>query len=115
MTDFVPIVLWEKLHCGGEILKMVDTFAMRVAFISETILAQQDPLKDQKTTEWYIAGIFYNVKNGLSFITLKSSSKNLSNENKNWWKRGNIVCLFSFLRFFEKLFDVMNDGPFLTL
>ena len=52
MTDFVPIVLWAKLHCGGEILKMVGTFAMRVAFISETILAQQDPLKDQKTTEW---------------------------------------------------------------
>ena len=52
MTDFVPIVLWEKLHCGGEIQKMVDTFAMRVGFISETILAQQDPLKDQKTTEW---------------------------------------------------------------
>ena len=63
----------------------------------------------------YIVGVFYNVKNGLSFITSKSSSKNLSNENKNWWKRGNIVCLFSFLRFFEKLFDVMNDGPFLTL
>ena len=28
---------------------------------------------------------------------------------------GNIVCLFSLLRFFEKLFDVIIDDPFLTL
>ena len=27
---------------------------------------------------------FYNVKNGSSFITSKSWSKNLSNENKHW-------------------------------
>ena len=27
---------------------------------------------------------FYNVKNGSSIITSKSSSKNLSNENKHW-------------------------------
>ena len=52
MIDFVQIVLWEKPHCGGVILKMAGTFAMRVAFINETILAQQDPLRDQKTTEW---------------------------------------------------------------
>ena len=52
MTDFVPIVLWAKPHCGGGIPKMAGTFAMRVAFISETILAQQDPWRDQKTTEW---------------------------------------------------------------
>ena len=31
-----------------------------------------------------IAGVFYNVKNGSSFITPKDSSKNLSNENKHW-------------------------------
>ena len=31
-----------------------------------------------------LAGVFYNVKNGLSFIMSKSSSKNLSNENKHW-------------------------------
>ena len=30
-----------------------------------------------------IAEVFYNVKNGSSFITSKSSSKNLSNENKH--------------------------------
>ena len=30
-----------------------------------------------------IAGVFYNDKNGSSFITSKSSSKNLSNENKH--------------------------------
>ena len=30
-----------------------------------------------------IAGVFYNVKNGVSFITSKSSSKNLNNENKH--------------------------------
>ena len=29
-----------------------------------------------------IAGVFYNVKNRLSFIASKSLSKNLSNENK---------------------------------
>ena len=29
-----------------------------------------------------IAGVFYNVKNGSSFITSKSSSENLSNHNK---------------------------------
>ena len=31
-----------------------------------------------------LAGVFYNVKNGWSFITSKSLSKNLSNENKHW-------------------------------
>ena len=30
-----------------------------------------------------IAGVFYNVKNWLSFITSKSSSENLSNHNKH--------------------------------
>ena len=28
---------------------------------------------------------------------------------------GNIVCLFSLLRFFDELFDVIIDDPFLTL
>ena len=28
---------------------------------------------------------------------------------------GNIVCLFSILRFFDELFDVIIDDPFLTL
>ena len=31
---------------------------------------------------------FYNVKNGSSFVTSKSSSKNLSNENKHRTKEG---------------------------
>ena len=30
------------------------------------------------------AGVFYKVKNGSSFIMSKSSTKNLSNENKRW-------------------------------
>ena len=51
-TDFVQIVMWSRPPCGGAILKVAVTFAMRVAFISETILAQHDLLKDQKTTEW---------------------------------------------------------------
>ena len=73
------------------------------------------------------AEYFYNVKNGSSIITSKSSSKNLSNEYTSAFvvfktKRelkcqfsGNIVCLFSLLRFFEELFDVRNDNPFLKL
>ena len=28
---------------------------------------------------------------------------------------GHIVCLFSLLRFFDELFDIINDDPFLTL
>ena len=31
-----------------------------------------------------IAEAFEDIKNGLSFITSKSSSKNLRNENKHW-------------------------------
>ena len=31
-----------------------------------------------------IAEVFYDVKKGSSFIASKSSSKNLSNENKHW-------------------------------
>ena len=64
-----------------------------------------------------IAGVFYNIKNGSSFIMSKSSSKNLSNENKPWcfcclqdktwikmpilWKH--TACFFSLLRFFGEL------------
>ena len=60
--------------------------------------------------------VFYNIINGLAFIMSKSSSTNLSNENKHclqdktWtkisilWKHR--VCLFSLLRFFDKLFNV---------
>jgi hypothetical protein len=32
-----------------------------------------------------IAGVFYNVKNESSFITSKSLSENLSNQNKHFW------------------------------
>ena len=28
---------------------------------------------------------------------------------------GNIVCLFSLLRFFDEYFDVINDDPFLMM
>ena len=60
---------------------------------------------------------------------VKTSSKNLSNENKQWcfcclqdkkwskmpilWK--NRVRMFSLLIFFDELFDVIFDKPFLTL
>ena len=33
-----------------------------------------------------LAGVFYNVKNGSSFITSKSLSENLSNQNKHLWR-----------------------------
>ena len=36
------------------------------------------------TKMFLLAGVFYNVKNGSSFIMSKSESKNLSNENKHW-------------------------------
>ena len=74
-----------------------------------------------------LAGVFYNVKNRLSFIASKSLSKNLSNENKhtmfqeNWHfnlrfvlKTVKYQCLFSLLRFFDNFFDLIND-LFLTL
>ena len=76
-----------------------------------------------------LAGVFYNVKNGSSFITSKSSSKNLSNENKHccfcclqnksWiempkWT-GITECLFSLLRFSGGLSDVIIDNPSLLL
>ena len=32
-----------------------------------------------------LAGVFYSVINGLSFIASKSSSENLSNQNKHFW------------------------------
>ena len=75
-----------------------------------------------------IAESFYNVKNGSSIITSKSSSKNLSNENKHWffgclqdklWIKMSIlwkyrVFLFSLLTFFDEhsnwwyVFDVVK-------
>ena len=39
--------------------------------------------KTSSGDEGSIAEVFYNVKNGSSFTTSKSSSKNLSNENKH--------------------------------
>ena len=68
-----------------------------------------------------IAEVFYNVKNRLSFITSKSLSKNLSNENKHTlcfqrigihvlsWRQQKHQCLFSLLRLFDKHFDVIID------
>ena len=71
----------------------------------------------------------YNVKNGSSIIMSKSSSKNPSNETKHWCfcclqDKTQVkmpilckyrVCLFSLLRFFDELFDLIIDDPFLTL
>ena len=68
-----------------------------------------------------LAEYFYNVKNGLSIITSKISSNNLSNENRHWFFVVKKKCqfsgvfLFSLLRFFDKLFDIIIDDPFLTL
>ena len=68
------------------------------------------------------AGVFYNVKNGSPFIASKSSSENLSSHNKylcfllssrqNVNKNANSLEL---LKFFDELFDVTDDGPFLML
>ena len=72
-----------------------------------------------------LADSFYNVKNGSSIIT----SKNVSNEKKHTlcfqrigilipvlsWRQQKHQCLFSLLRFFDELFDVIIDDPFLTL
>ena len=68
-----------------------------------------------------LAQHFYNIKNGSSNIM----SKNLSNGEvfpENWHFNSCVVlkttksnCLFSLLRFFDKLFDVIIDDPCLTL
>ena len=72
---------------------------------------------------------FYNVNNGSSCITSKISSKNLSNENIHTlgfqrigildhvlsWRQQNYHCLFSLLRFFDKLFEEIIDDLFFTL
>ena len=57
---------------------------------------------------------FYKVKNGLSFITSKSSSKNLSNVNKHTLCFQRIGIFIHFLsgkqqklRFFDVFFDVI--------
>ena len=75
-----------------------------------------------------IAGVFYNVKNGLSFVTSKSWSKDISNEitqnmfPENWHFNSSFVLkttkttvFFSLLRLFDKLFYIINDDPLLTL
>ena len=72
---------------------------------------------------------FYNVNYGSSIIMSKSSSKNLSNQNKHlWWSYKKKVhfgilihvlswrqrkhkCLFWLLRFFDELFGVIFDDP----
>ena len=68
-----------------------------------------------------LAESFCNVENGSSIIMSKSLSKNLINENKHTlcfqrigilihilsWRQQKHQCLFSLLRFFEELFDVI--------
>ena len=46
------------------------------------------------------AAVFYNVKNGSSFITSKSSSKNLSNENK---QTNTLIVYIIYLMFFPNV------------
>ena len=65
-----------------------------------------------------------NVKNRSSIITSKSSSKNLSNEYTGVFvvfkTKHELKCQFSgntspLRRFFDELFDIIFDDPFLTL
>ena len=67
-----------------------------------------------------LAGVFYNVKNGSSFITSKVRQK-ISVIPGNWHFNSHVVLetsktpVFDFIAlFFNKLFDVINDHPFLT-
>ena len=86
----------------------------------------------------YITWSLLQRKKGSSFITSKISSKNLFNQNISIiktntfddikkkvhfgiivqflsWRQQKHKCLFWLLRFSDKLFDVMNDDPFLML
>ena len=69
-----------------------------------------------------IAGVFYNVKNGSSFNLPKSQKISVIVENWHFNSRfvlkttkTPVQCLFSLLRFFDELFDVIIDDPFLML
>ena len=70
---------------------------------------------------YILAESSYHVKNGSSIIMSKSLSKNLSNENKNTPENWHFFLttrnqyLFSLLRLFDEIFDVIIDNPFLTL
>ena len=74
---------------------------------------------------FYYSAVFVQLKKGLSIITSKSSSKNISNENKQWcfvaFKTKHVLkCQFSgntsqLLRFFDEVCDVIFDDPFLML
>ena len=76
----------------------------------------------QKADVKRLAESFYNIKNVSSMIISKSSSKNLSNENKHTLCFQRIGILIHFLswkqqklRFFDELFDVITVDHFLTL
>ena len=76
----------------------------------------------QLTISACLAESYYNVKNRSSIITSKSLSKNFSKENKHTlcfqrigilihvlsWRQQKHQCLFSLLRFFDELFDVVK-------
>ena len=57
----------------------VDNLKLGVIFIGVVEKTSSGDAGDEGS----IAEVFYNVKNGSSFTTSKSSSKNLSNENKH--------------------------------
>ena len=59
-----------------------------------------------------IAGVFYNVKNGSSFNLSKSQKISVIVEN---WRFVLKTTKTPLLSFYDKLFDVINDDPFLTL
>ena len=100
-----------------------------MSLLPKTTIESSSPLFSSLFISVSKAEVFYNVKKRSSFITSKSLPKNLSNENKHWsfcclqdrawikvpilWKHR--VYLFSSLRFFDKLFVIIKDDPFLTL
>ena len=65
-----------------EICTIVNIFLQKSIVINFFFLLVKGTLKGTLSL-FTIAESFYNVKNGLSFITSKSLSKNLSNENKH--------------------------------
>ena len=73
-----------------EIVVKLGLFVIVVYFLTTTEFCIFGHLKAIKVPslkkDEALAGVFYNVKNGSSFIMSKSLSKNLSNLNKHlWW------------------------------
>ena len=85
------LLCFERKSCFSDVLKMycVDLAAFLKNLNCLHTWSQDYRVADHNWVNifWmkiFIAQYFYKVKNGLSNITSKSSSKNLSNENKHW-------------------------------